>query len=524
MVRDYPGLGAPRNPERIVKPHKDYYVRMPIMVCDSFGNAWYENKKHTWQLIELIEYVRRNWPRDKTGSSKRTQPIMFVCENPHRVLQFLHEYYKDDPEWNFQVRKKPNERFHTDGKVKETKIQNTADFTVGFFGFRNAHRKTKYFHPISPHDFLDFRKYETELPINVRLYKFGGVVRAFMRTNRMRFSNSRSGLSSQLLRDQRFYSKPRRKVPKATNEKARLALPGNFYQTVKQPGYTAKIYVIDQENAHHYAAETVPLPSANYLFGRGRFGTSDDGKYARAGSDLSGRLLSEYGLFRVRALVPRHLQGYLPPWAETNGKGGIHSIWLYSNEIQFARELGVDIRGVSYAWTSDKTDLGLPKYARYAKQYVSENDQNRAWLKPLFLSAYGLLGGRPRHIESAYYRSVTGEDRTYFLAATPVELKHIKTKSEIQSPIVNVIQRGIIEAETRKLSIQLARKLSDEKHDVIGIHADAVLVRDTGQNLPLLPPPWRIKEVLHRFELVDKVSYISEKRSVLPGRRRGKHI
>lgn len=518
MVRDFKGLGAPRHVERIVKPHKDYTVRMPIMVCDAFGDSWFERKKHKWGLIELVEYLRKNWPKDK-HSSNRTQPIMLVCEFPERVLAVLHAHYKNDPEWNHNLKEKQHDQFlHVStGSVKEPKIKQLNN-TVKFFGFRDAHRKTKYFYPVCPHDFLDFREYEPDLPDRVRLYKFGGETRRFMQRNKLRFSSTRAGLASQFLRDKRFYPNSRRKVPKATNEKARLALPGNFYQSLRKPSTTIKVYVIDQENAHHYAAETVSLPNANQLFGRGRFGTSNDGRYARYGSELFGRLLSEYGLFRVRATVPRYLRGYLPPWCEV--KPGVQSFYLFSNEFEFARELGVEIRAISHAWTSPYAENGLRKYAQFAQSYVRENPEHKKWAKPLFLSAYGLLGARPRKISNGYYRSLTGEKKTYFLGGIPIQMKHIESKREIQTPTANVIHRGMIEAETRKLSIQLARQMTDEGHNVVAIHADAVIVRDEGQNLPILPAPWRVKEILYQFEMVDKVSFVSEQRAVLPGRKR----
>lgn len=520
MIKDYQGLGVPRAPKRVVKPHRDYYVNMPIMVCDSFGNAWYEKKKHTWNILELIEYLRRNWPKGK-DDRKRTQPIMLVCENPERVLNTIKDFYCDDPEFNFKLTPKSHVNFQyvADDVVKEPKIKQI-DNTVGFLGFRTSSRNTKYFHLISPHDFLEFRDYEPNLPVNVRLYKFGGTVRKFMRSNRMRFSPTRAGLSSQLLRDKRFYKQARRKVPKSTNEKARLALPGNFYQVLGKPNITVRVYVIDQQNAHHYAAETISLPNSNYLFGRGRFGTSNETRYTRAGTELFKRLLTEHGLFRVRAYVPNYLQGYLPPWVESAPVKGIHTFYLFSNEIEFAQELGVEIRGISYCWTSHRVDTGIKRYSQWAQEIVDKQPENKSWLKPLLLSAYGLLGGRPRKIEAGYLQSPSGVEKRYFIAGKPVTLKHVESKREIQSPIVNVIQRGMIEAHTRMLSIQLARKLQDEKHDVIGIHADAVIIRDTGQNLPILPPPWRVKEILHRFEMVDNVSYTSDERSIMPGRKR----
>lgn len=531
MIQDFTlkaQLAPPLNPERVVRPRKNARVGMPIVVCDSQMRVWYENDKSKkslnldWDIVELIRYLRDNWPRDRDGK-RRTTPIMLVCHNPHKVLLRVHEAFKNDPDWQIRLSVNASERFHLDGTVREAKTKTTKDLRVSLFGFSDSNRKTKYFHILTPFDFFDdFKEYgDPDWPEYVRLYHWGGSVRKWMRKNKLRFTSTRGGLAAQLLRDKRFYPEKRRKVPRQTNEKARPALPGNFYAMIDgQVDRLHKgVYVIDQENAHHHAAENVLLPNANDLFARGRFISLSDEPYVKERSIGFNNLIGELGLFRCRVHVPNNLLGMLPPWME---QPGLTDIFLYSNELDLVKEMGVEIRHISYAWTSRERDTGLNKYAQWAQQEVTKNPKHKLWLKPTLLAAYGILGARPRHMEVAYWQADTGEPHRYLLGPIPIMMQKYRTKKEIQPAIANIIHRGMIEAETRKLSVQLARKLENEGHTVIAIHADALLVRDEGQQFPLLPPPWRIKDRLNMFKAVDLVSFESDTMTILPGRKRAK--
>lgn len=522
-------LAPPSNPERIVKPRKPVNMNMRIVVCDRDGKVWYEGSQKDkipnveWDLIELVRYLRDNWPRDRSGK-RRATPIMLVCANPHRVFLRVHKQFENDPEWKCRFSIGTGERFYIrDGSTREPKVKTQRDIRISFFGFRTSNRNTKYFHILSPLDFMDsFQDYgNPEWPEYIRLYHWGGHVRKWIQKHKLKFSATRGGLSAQLLKDKRFYSQPRRKVPKLTNEKARLAMPGNYYAMIKKEIGTLyrSVFVIDQQNAHHYAAETLNLPDANTLFARGRFATESDDPYAKENSELFELLLNENGLFRVRLHVPNYLGGMLPPWA--THKGFVNA-YLYSNEIELARELGVEIRHISHAWTSPQIDNGLKRYAEWAQSEVSDNIDHKIWLKPTLLSAYGILGARPRHIEMAYWNADSGEDFRYLLGPTPIIMRRMRTRKQIQPIIANTIHRGMIEAETRRLSVELARQMESEGHHVIGVHADAVLVHDEGQQLPLLPPPWRVKDQLRSFVAIDPVSFKSDTVTILPGRKRAK--
>lgn len=508
-----------------MKPRKHTQMAMPILVCDADMNTWCENQPANaqWDIVEAVSYLRDHWPRDFEGR-KRTTPVMLVCFNPHRVFERLHAVFKNDPEWNARFSVNTGEKFHLDGTVREAKVKTSQDIRISLFGFRDDNRKTKYFHPISPYDFIEnFREWgDAEWPEWLRMYEWGGNVRKWIRKHNLRFSATRGGLAAQLLRDKRFYPTNRRKVPKFTNEKARPAMPGNFYIMREDAiGKLHKgVYIIDQHNAHHHAVENIQLPNANTLFARGRFLSLSDEPFARENRKGFDELISEHGLFRCRVWVPTNLPSmgtFVPPWA---AQAGLQNVFLYSNEFQLARELGVEIRHISYAWTSPDTDNSLARYAQWARDEVNHAPKHKAWIKPTLLSAYGILGARPRHIEFAFWRSESGEDYRYLLGPTPIIMKKTRTSKEIQPVIANTIHRGMIEAETRKLSVELARQLEDEGHHVLGIHADAILVRDEDQQFPLLSPPWRIKDRYNFFQSIDAVSYKADTVEILPGRKR----
>lgn len=511
-------------PLHVVKPRKPVTTKMPIVVCDLNLDAHYERDNRMvagWNFLELCHYLKNAWPR-KPDSPKFT-PIMLVCSSPHQVYLAAHDAFKGDPEWQARMTVVNDSVYKPEVKAgiqPAGRVVPIADLRIGFFGWRDKFRTTRYFHPISPHDFLEnFSEYgETDAPEWLRLYEWGGRIRKWMVKNKMRFSASRGGLSAQLLRDARFYPAERRKVPKLTNENAREAMPGNFYAvtSVRNKIYP-RVYVIDQQNAHHFAAKTVTLPNANQLYAKGRYRSLEDKPWVTPNSEHYDDVLKEHGLLRVRIWVPKGLLGSLPPWAQNPG---LQDAWIYTNELPLLEELGVEIRHIAYTFTAPTTDRGLSKYAAWAEREAALLPKEKAWLKPTLLSAYGILGARPRVLESAYWRSVVGKPTKYFLGPHPITMRQIKGKRAVQTPIANTVHRGMIEAETRQLSIKLAREFEDAGNHVVSIHADAVIVHDEGQQIPLLTNPWRVKHELTRFRSIDSVSFESEAMTILPGRKR----
>lgn len=516
------GLGPPVDPERIVRPRKEAHIHMPIVVIDE-ERIWYENqpKGIEWDLYGFLTWLRDNWPTRRSPDGKtrsRHVPVMLVTKDPQITLLNIHEYFQNDEHWNFRLTLSEPSGFDPN---PSRQVRALTENRISYMGWKYSKRRTHYMHPINPLDFVPkWEDYRSDLPNIARMYSFGAEVREWMRNQNMRFSASRGGLASQLLRDSRFYRKARRKVPLLTNEKARKALPGNCYIRMTEQGYVGGVYVIDQESAHHRAAQTVDLPDANSLFGYGRFGTESDKPFARPGSDIFDQLIHEHGLLRVRVWVPKIpsvLGTAVPPWML---RPGLQNVYLFTNELPQAFAEGLEIRHISYAWTSPDTDSGLKRYADWSVRHTNTlTPRQKSWLKPLLLSAYGVLGVRAHYIESASYRGV-GKSEQYFLGSFPVTMHKKRSSVIIQSPIANCIHRGMIEAETRRLSIELAQRFHREGHTVVGVHADAVLVKDEGQQLPLLDSPWRIKDRLTNVRLVDDVSYTSDQAIVLPGRPR----
>lgn len=523
-------LVPPPHPERIVKQRKPYRTQMSIVVSDEeSGVALYPDSERAASVqftpVGLMRYLRDHWPRD---SKQKRLPVMWVCMNPHRVLLELHTHYEGDPQWNFRLTKTDGERFYIDGTVRKPKISLEGDTRIGFFGFTIGRSQNQYVYPLSPLDYMNsFREYQPDYPMPARLYAWGRTVLQFCKRNGLKPSSSKGGLAAQLLTDGRFYPEPRRKVPVKTNEKARKALPGNYYRVTPRATdrVHARVIVIDQMNAHHYAAQTVKLPNANTLFAHGRFLREWDKPWVRRESWQYRRQIEQYGLFRVCALVPRHLKGpYLPDWAETHNPGMAQYLYLYSNEIPLAERLGIDIRGISYCFTSPETDTGLAQYASWAETQVENvrTPYDKQWLKGTLLSAYGMLGVRARKMETAYLQAKLGEQKRYMVGPVPITLYERSTKREIQHRIANCVQRGMIEAETRKLSIELAHKLEGEGHLVLNIHADAVVIADNKCQLPLLPPPWRVKDTLTHWTSPNGVSWYSDQKVLQPGRKPGR--
>lgn len=512
------GLGPPIQSELTVRPRKDVHIHMPILVVDE-GKVWYENQPQgiEWELYGLLEWLRDNWPTRPRNKSNSV-PLMLVTKDPQRTLLDIHQHFKDDETWNFRLTTAEPKGFDPQPAKQARSLEENR---VSYMGWKLKSEHTHYMHPINPLDFLPkWDEYRSDLPTIARMYSFGAEIREWMREQKMRFNASRGGLASQLLKDHRFYPRNRRKVPMLTNEKARKALPGNCYIRFSGQEYIGGVYVVDQEFAHHHAAKTVQFPDGDSLFAYGRFGTESDKPYTRPGSLLFDDLIHQHGLLRVRAWVPNIpsvIGQAVPPWMMNPG---LQNFYLFTNELPFAFAMGVEIRHIAYAWLSPDLDTGLKRYSEWAVEHTNTlPGRAKSWLKPLLLSAYGVLGVRAHYIESAIYRG-KGEPERYMLGPLPVMMRQRKSSIVVQSGIANCIHRGMIESETRRLSIELAQRFYREGHTVVGVHADAVLVKDEGQQLPLLDTPWRVKDRLTNVRLVDDVSYTSDQAIVLPGRPR----
>lgn len=138
-------------------------------------------------------------------------------------------------------------------------------------------------------------------------------------------------------------------------------------------------------------------------------------------------------------------------------------------------------------------------------------------MKPTLLSAYGVLAGRPRRFETAYRQSDKGERACYVMGGEMVEVRRYLAEKEHESNISNVIQRGMIEAETRLKSIRMAAFLDSHGLRVLAVYADSVFIENNDGMVPLMPSGWVVKGHLNKLQFFNSTSFHSDELTKLPG-------
>lgn len=495
-----------------MKPRRPYTKETPMIVADATGMAWsdYDCTVGPRPLVELLTECQT-----RSGRTCRHPSSLLVCRKPPLLLLQLNEHFKDDSEWNFKLSIHDRDSY-VNGVVRTQK----EEAAVSFLGFRNKDSRNNWYHYlVAPGRFTRATLSELtdpDQPELAQLYEWGQAIYAFAQANDLKLGSSAGAMATQLLRDERFYPDDRRKVPTATNERAREALPGNHYELRDETHrvYGAAIY-FDQENAHHYAAQTVNLPHADWLYARGYFHVPQE--WCHPGTPEYEYLTrEEYGLLHLRIRVPKTLTGFLPQWAHIPGS---HDAYLFTNELDLAARLGVEVEFVYAAWTSPMLDGGLAKYSRWAVEQIKLRPQDKAWLKSVLLATYGILASKPRLYEFGY-REAKGEPQMFHIGPEQIQIFRTSTKRKSQLSVANVIHRGMIEAETRRLSIELARRLEREGHHVLSIYADGVIVKDSGQQMPPLPKPWRAQDRLKFLVFHNPTTFESELLCKRPGVRK----
>lgn len=515
-----------RETELTVKPRKPYTERRPLLVC---------THEYVWSELtgELL-------PRADLAEIVITHPSsIFVCENAPAVLIELGEQFGRMNGWQWRVTPVERRRLKHHRKDKPTVSR---DVVVNYFGFRFPRSSGKgfntfYHYPLDTITFLGgsiFKCFPDSRDPLRALIQWGTDVRQFCADNNLKVSPTTGGIAAQLLRDPRFIKSPRRKVPRATNDRARDYLPGNYYELFIPEGATVKSALyLDMTGAHHYAAARVTFPHPDRLYARGLFRHPPDeiaGRdvWARAHTPKCDSILDTHGLMLARISIPSHLRRrndtagfadtagiFPPPWL--NRPAGIRHAYIYSNELPMIAEYGATLEGIEAAWTGSTTDNAINLYAEWCQQETGRmTPYRRAWAKPSLLSAYGMLAARPRHREFGYREAERGEDHVYMTAGGPLPVKALRSDSEIDSPIANVIARGMVEAQVRREVLTLARDLHKRGCRVIALYADSIILSDDSP-LPLLPDHWRVKTELTRLEFFNPVSFRSEEMVRLPG-------
>ena len=170
-------------------------------------------------------------------------------------------------------------------------------------------------------------------------------------------------------------------------------------------------------------------------------------------------------------------------------------MFIFTNEIPYLRALGVEVRSIIAAWTGDAEPEGegVSAYAEYCAE-LEGRVSVREWrtMKRTLLTLYGVLGARVRTTRRHYAQS------SHDLASLDVRAGHRILRTVAAEPgerepfTANVVQRGMIEAETAWRSIALANQMVAGGHRVLVIYADALYIQS--DDLPLLAKPWRVKQ------------------------------
>lgn len=508
---------------RVVKHRRTGHVHRPIVVLDLEEGTGYS------------EALGEATGLDRALAMLPAMPsALVVTMDSARLLAILEDLYGEDPRWQYRVTPLKRQVMKSNGEVSKWKAVTTL---VNFFGWQrvNGHKENLYHYPLDPSVFSRAGVSEL-LPPGVigvedrvpRLLQWGQDVRAWCAAQDLTVSPTSGGLAAQLLKDPRWFPAERRKVPRRTNERVRPKLPGNYYRLLADTGTVYDAHYLDMHSSHHAIAQTTVFPHPDTLTARGYFDVSTDAPgvtvsdgrpWVKAGTPAFERLTTEaIGLLYVRLQVPtlREDQFPLPYMRHPGGR----MAWIYTNEIPLIHALGGRIEHITAAWISFTPDPSLNSYARFALARLEEASADRKrWLKPTLLSAYGILAANPVQQEFGYRRAKGGEDRAYPAGSSMLPVKALIGRGERESPLVNVMYRGLIEAEQRRRAIDMARLMSGYGFRVLAIYADSVFL-ETGPALPLLPAGWRVEAHLDALVFNSSTHFTSRQLTKLPGIKR----
>lgn len=394
-------------------------------------------------------------------------PHIFVCYSPEVWLWKLHERYRSDPRWTWRVAVTTP---HGEIGVQRKR--------VAYFGFKDAKKKRNRYHIV-----LDANSFVRKQDHTIDdLMQLGRDVRSFCNAHGLEVRASAPGIAIQLLRHPSFYPLARRRVPQFINGEVRPHLPGGFYDAYTGAGQRLDTALyIDQETAHHYAAETTPLPASNSVRAIGY--TQSEKPYARADGALYRRELRKHGLIKAHVYIPplpqkEHFAPRLMQWP------GMRTAYIWTNELPYLESLGLRVEHLIAVWGSEEVDEGIAKYAQWARQIAGQYPA----LKALLLMPYGLLARRSATV--TYYtpggtdtlilgNQMLNDTRTYKITTKP--------------DVANALQLGLIQSFVRALSLDMARRLRANGHEVLSIYADGIFIKLTqGKPVPLFAP-WREK-------------------------------
>lgn len=330
-------------------------------------------------------------------------------------------------------------------------------------------------------------------------------------------------LGGALIRASSAWEKGRNPAPRFISDAARPHLPGNLYALRdKYAGADSALY-LDQASSHHTIAATVPLPHPQYLRARGAFRAVEKGgefvnpeitrKWLSAPSllDLHNHIGVIIATVEIDFIPPSQIHLY-PNWAKRNGE---RQVWIWTPELRLI-DRRIRIRKITASLTSHVADPVMAEYGQWCLEQL-RTDKHSA-TKPAMLAAYGMLAVRTRdnfvsHSIHGRGKPPRADEVKFPLVNGPVYRTTVERKS---TPVIqNVVCRGVIEAETSTRSLELARQLESEGIHVLQIYADGIIV-NTDQ-VPMLPPTWRVAAALTDLEARTPNAIISSNLVKLPG-------
>lgn len=425
-----------------------------------------------------------------------------VSDGMDHVFHELTQKFRDDPNWQFKT------------ILQEMEGDARANHVISYFGWKrtnhHARRRARYFYPIGIQTFVpDLSQFRGDDELT-RLLNFGITLRDFCIAMRIRPRSSGAGLASQLLRHPKFYPEPRRRIPTFINEIARTELPGNHYDLFAVEGERFKSATyIDQSAAHHYAAQTTPLPCANTTHANGHTKGDKVVPWLYPNEEGYSTIINQHGLLRARITVPAiplRQQKYVPALLREEGT---KDAYIWTNELELLEQWGARVEFLIAALTSPNTDTGLPSYSRWAVEQPK-------WMKRALLTPYGVLASRQRRTRFVYARG-KGDKVKVPMGPHLIEGVSGGIREFGGTGTTNVLQRGLIEAYVRRLSLELCHELDRDGRRVISIYGDGVFVRaQPGEQLEMIGP-WRVKREVHNLRFQSATQLRSDEITRLPG-------
>lgn len=441
--------------------------------------------------------------------SKGAGGIFTGC-NLYEHVASLNQEFGDDEAWRMRIRSQ-----QVRNPLKNTRI---GFFQPMMFGFvwRNKYeprchpakrvkRKSRTFQCLDLKDFLKVNSCTIAEAID-----FTESIIGLCELRGVKFTTGRGALAGRLLKASPHWSPTRQAAPRFINRFVRTKLPGNFYALGTKPNVNHKsaIYV-DQVSAHHNVAATTPLPDPMRVRAIGCYNSAARGIANEWQKDTPKGIGLLACMVNVKN-IPNARKHLYPPMMHTPGR---RLEYVYTNELAYFDGTDGVIEYICAGWISDRADTAIPEYARWAM----DNRNGGPGRKSLLLAAYGYLAlnidGDP--IQSYRQRSAKGTQVEIPGAGTVSETVRIRDPNSPQPTIVNVLARGMIEAETRRRSIEYARELDSSGLRILSVYVDGLIVETDA--MPFPRNGWTIESSLSNLVFQHPTSFIADEMRKQPG-------